>query len=584
MRTTSVWIKPGIRLVCAAAVTCLLFSTSPAQAHPMGNFAICHYTRLTAEPGLLRVRYLLDLAEIPTVSEEETLDRNRDGRIDAAEKSDWLAVHAPELLANLTVTAAAKPLALKLTGSSLLLSPGAGGLETLKITLDAQGALPPLSLSSSGLPIVYREGNYSTRTGWKEIVAVGGKQIMIADSTVPATDKSHELSVYPADATVPQETEARFTIRTTAPSGSKTQPTLTAGTTGQTGASPGSATPPAATGATTPRDSFTQSITRRDLTPGFMLLALLLAFCYGAGHALSPGHGKAMVAAYLVGTRGTAKHAAILGLVVTITHTLGVFALGFLTLFASRYIVPEKLYPILSAISGVSVCAVGLWLLYQRLSGKPAEHHHHHDHDHHHDHSQAHDEHAHAYHSDHYHDADGHVHYHDAVEHSQDHDHGHENSHDHVHGPDHHDHEHHDHDHGHTHSYGLFGRPHHHHHHLPEGPVTVRGLIALGISGGIVPCPSALVVLLSAIALHRVAFGMLLITAFSLGLAAVLVALGLIVVSARNVFDRLPTSLHRNAVSSMVSGAIRRLPVASAAMITLIGIILIVRAFGPGAP
>jgi ABC-type nickel/cobalt efflux system permease component RcnA len=219
------------------------------------------------------------------------------------------------------------------------------------------------------------------------------------------------------------------------------------------------------------------------------LLGLLLAAGLGALHAMSPGHGKTVVGAYLVGSRGTAKHAAFLGLTVTVTHTSSVFALGLLTLFASQYILPETLFPYLSLASGVIVLGIGLTLFVRRLrsafglAGAEA-HQHHHGHGH---------EHTHA---------------------------GHEHSHEHAHG-----------DGALTHSHG--GREHSH---APPGadgrPLTWRSLLALGVSGGLLPCPSALVVMLSAISLGRVGYGLALIVAFSVGLAATLTAVGLLFVYA----------------------------------------------------
>jgi nickel/cobalt transporter (NicO) family protein len=201
---------------------------------------------------------------------------------------------------------------------------------------------------------------------------------------------------------------------------------------------------------------FTKTLIHQQLTPTLMITGFGIAFVFGAGHALSPGHGKTMVAAYLVGSQGTPQQAMLLGLVTTIAHTLGVFILGIVALVASQYIVPETLYPILSLVSGLTVCGVGFWLLDRRL---------------------------------------------DAYEHT-----------------------------------------HKHHHHPPSKSVTNQSLIALGIGGGIVPCPSALVLLLSAIALHQAAYGVILISAFSLGLASVLIAIGLIVVYAHQWIDRLPNS------------------------------------------
>jgi ABC-type nickel/cobalt efflux system permease component RcnA len=270
-----------------------------------------------------------------------------------------------------------------------------------------------------------------------------------------------------------------------------------------------------------------------------LLLGLAGAFGMGAGHALSPGHGKTLVAAYLVGSRGTAAHAVILGATVTITHTLGVFLLGLGTLAASQYVVPERLYPWIGCGSGLAIAGIGLSLLISRWKhgGYPPHHHHHdepprtagepqpfpqegtdpHEHTH------------------------GHLHDHP----HHDHDHGHR------HGDDDH---HHDHGHG------------HHHHHLEPGRVSVRQLVALGISGGIAPCPSALLVLMGALATHRVGYGLLLITAFSLGLASVLTVLGLLVVQGHRLLDRVQRWRHWK------GQWMRWLPVGSAAVITLLGL------------
>ena len=327
--------------------------------------------------------------------------------------------------------------------------------------------------------------------------------------------------MFPTDATVvpPRQTSASFTV--------------------VTGANDAIAAPqtPASVSASndqTPQNRFTQSIAERNLTPSLVLWGIGFAFAFGAVHALSPGHGKTMVAAYLVGSRGTPKHAVLLGLVVTLTHTAGVFALGLGLLFASRYILPEKLFPALSALSGMLIFGVGLWLFMSRWQGLTAGHAHSHSHDEHtHDHS--HGEHSHS------HDNAEHVHSHDE-------------EHGHSHG-------------AHVHSHG--GRAHSHA--VPEGPITMKTLVALGISGGIVPCPEALVVLLAAIKLHRIGYGMVLITAFSVGLAAALIAIGMLVVSARQRLSRLDRFGEGSAL-------VRFLPIGSAAIITLIGAILTLRA------
>ena len=253
-----------------------------------------------------------------------------------------------------------------------------------------------------------------------------------------------------------------------------------------------------------------------------LVLLLLAAFGWGALHALSPGHGKAMVAAYLVGARGTVKHAVALGGVVTFTHTIGVFALGAVTLALSAYVLPEDLYPWLTLVSGVLVLAVGAGVLRSRLRARRALAH---VHEHH--------EHGHDHHS-----------------HSHDHDHSHGHDHDHAHGL--------------VHSHGG-GRPHSHE--IPND-ITWKGLIGLGASAGLIPCPSALVVLLGAISQHAVGLGLVLILAFSLGLAATLVALGIAVVQARHLSGRI--RIPRRAATAA--------PALSAGLIVIVGLVLTVQA------
>jgi nickel/cobalt transporter (NicO) family protein len=270
-------------------------------------------------------------------------------------------------------------------------------------------------------------------------------------------------------------------------------------------------------------DYLSRLLHQGDLAWTTILIGLVVAFGLGGIHALSPGHGKTIVAAYLVGTRGTPAHAVFLGAMVTFTHTISVFLLGFVTLFLSRFVLPEKIYPVLGVISGVSIVWIGGILLNKRirLARHLAHHHHHHQHTHIHDHG-----------------------------HSHDHDHSH------THPQQHH---HHDHGAGHAHS------------HIPD-EVSLGSLIALGASGGLVPCPSALVVLLSAIALGRVGLGLILLVAFSLGLAGVLMGIGLVVLFAKHLLpDSKKTSAHP---------AFRLIPVFSAAIIVCVGIIMTAASLG----
>ena len=278
-------------------------------------------------------------------------------------------------------------------------------------------------------------------------------------------------------------------------------------------------------------DALTRLLHQQSLTPWMVAAAIGIAFVLGAAHALTPGHGKTIVAAYLVGSRGTLKHAAFLGAMVTFTHTVSVFLLGLATLFLFQYVVPQKVTQVLGAISGLSIVAIGGWMLFKRL--RSTRHAHSHSHDHQHDH-----------------------------DHEHDHPHVHDHSHPHTHAHDHHDHDHdQSHEHPHTHSHGPGG--HTHSHEMPD-EISLSSLVALGVSGGLVPCESALVLLLTAIALRRVGLGLVLLVSFSLGLALVLMAIGVLVIYAKNLLPG----------GTSGSPFFRWMPVASAAVVMLLGMVM----------
>lgn len=283
------------------------------------------------------------------------------------------------------------------------------------------------------------------------------------------------------------------------------------------------------------------------------LLTLVGAFFWGAVHSLSPGHGKTLVGAYLVGERATSRHALFLALMTTLTHTIGVFTLGLITLAAARYVLPEQIYPWLSLVSGATIVFIGANLVVQRRqrsshhkdapTHSPGESSHAHTHSAH-THAPGELAHAHAHghaaHMPHEH-PNPHAH-HAHVHHAPDSDH-------HPHAPAHHHHG------GHSHS------------HLPVTPdgtaMSWRSLLMLGLSAGLVPCPAALVLLLGAIAFGNLISGLLLVVAFSLGLASVLAGLGLLLVSAKRVFKQVPVPRLQ---------AFHWLPLASAVGITIIGL------------
>ena len=318
----------------------------------------------------------------------------------------------------------------------------------------------------------------------------------IVTSSVPATSRSQELRAYPRTLLRSPLDVRSASVRYTPGPSAAAAPTI--------GLAPA---PDHGSG------GFESLVRRGDLSLGVILLSLLIAAFWGSVHALTPGHGKALVAGYLVGTKGTPRHAFVLGATVTLTHTAGVFGLGLVTLVLSRFIVPEQLYPWLTLASGLLVVVVGASVLRQRLRTGVWSHH------------------------------------------------GHGGG-DHTHGGGHH---HHPHDHGHHHHDGGDDAREHH---RTGDPLTSRGILGVGVAAGLLPCPSALVVLLSAIALHRIGFGFALITAFSLGLAATITGIGLVAVVARQALGRV----------AFEGRFVRALPALSALVILGVGVALTVRA------
>lgn len=530
-------------------------------AHPLGNFTVNHFARVEAGAERVRVRYVVDMAEIPTFQQSQTIDADADGKLSQEELNTYLRRVVPQYVEGLVVTAGGVRVPLKSIAEGISVPVGDGGLSTLRVETQLEGKLPP-GEAGGVRRLRFENNNDRGRAGWYEIVAAPAPGAAIFDSTAYGSAVTDELRAYPQDLLFAplNERAAEFSL---SPAGGVPE-----------GAKPLSARDGSPVAAPS-RDRFAELIAVPELTTGVALLGLLFATGLGAIHALSPGHGKTVVGAYLVGSRGTPSHAAFLGLTVTITHTAGVFALGLVTLFASQYVVPERLYPVLGFVSGAIVLSIGLSLFIRRLramiGGATPVHDHHHHHDDAHEHS--HQGHTHEAHDHGHHHHHEHEHF-DAPGQSPTHDHVHSHTHAHSHGHhvhSHHEHSHHDHEHSHhSHAGDPFVHTHdgHTHSHLPPGadggPVTWRSLLALGISGGLLPCPSALVVLLSAITLGRVGYGLALVVAFSVGLAATLTAIGLLFVYAKQFIER---PMRR-------SGLVRVLPVASALVIACVGAVL----------
>jgi ABC-type nickel/cobalt efflux system permease component RcnA len=390
------------------------------------------------------VRYVLDQAEIPTV-QERSLTR-----------AQVLARKQAEVERRLVLLVDGRRVELSPAAAPRLSFPdGAGGLETTRLELALRARV------DDPRRVELRDGTFPGRVGWKGVVSAPGEGTAVRTSA-PSTDPTGGLRRYPEGllASPLDRREATFSVEPG--DGTLSAPKGPIGAGGEARAE---------------SDGFAGLFEDAASGEGVLVLMLLAALGWGALHALSPGHGKAMVAAYLVGTRGTARHAFALGATVTVTHTIGVFALGVVTLALSQYLLPEDLYPWLTLLSGLLVVAIGLGVLRSRARR------------------------------------------------------------------------------AHTHSHGP-----------PE--LGWKGLVGMGAAAGVIPCPSALVVLLAAISQHEVALGLLLITAFSLGLAATLTGLGLVVVSARN---WIPSRLAAGRLAAV-------LPAASAVLIVGVGCVLTARA------
>lgn len=394
--------------------------------HPLGNYTVNRAVAVTLTPEAVMVRYIVDMAEIPAFATIQVIDVDGDGTIGSAEGDGWATSTCAAAAGALELVVDERALPVVADGAPRLsFPPGAGGLETLRLECPLLATLPD-GVGGGLLSVVDRTDD--GHIGWREVtIAAAGVTLRASDAL--AASPSAGLTSYPLDSL-----EAPLDIRSASATFS----------TGGSAAEPVPAALPAAGPRSMSTDLFAALIAGEPTLP-VALLALLIAAGLGAAHALSPGHGKALVAAYLIGSRGTLRQAAGLGATVAATHTLGVFLLGGVTLVAGELFVPEAVIAWLSVISGGLVAGLGLALVWRAL--RP----------------------------------------HRRLDHNDDH-HHHDNA---AHG----------------------------HHHPPP---TTRGLVALGLAGGMVPSASALIVLLAAVSTGRLAFGLALIVAFGVGMALVL--------------------------------------------------------------
>jgi nickel/cobalt transporter (NicO) family protein len=445
-----------MRRAVLLALLALLALPAVASAHPLGNFSVNHIAQVSVSADRVDVRYILDQAEIPTFQERDVPD------------AEVLARKQAEVRKRLVLTVDGQPVPLRAAGqTSISHPPGAGGLRTTRVEIPLAAAVSapayPAGFAGGHRRVAVRDGTFPGRVGWHAVVPLPGRGTAVR-SDVPAADPTGGLRRYPQDALSSPAAVRAATLSVAPGAGTLTAPDG----------------PRTRAGGDSRDDVLSRAFSDAAAGQGVLVLLLLTAFAWGALHALSPGHGKAMVAAYLVGTRGTARHAVALGATVTITHTAGVFLLGLVALGLSEYVLPEDLYPWLNLVSGLLVVGVGAYVLRKNLRRR---------------------------------------------------------------------------------------KHHHHHHHHPE-TLSWRGILAMGTAAGLIPCPSALVVLLGAVAQGEIALGMLMIVAFSLGLAATLTVLGIAVVNAGRVLSRL----------NVPSRVVTALPAVSAVLIVGVGLVLTLQA------
>ena len=488
----------GVLVALFAAAFLALASPNRALAHPLGNFTVNRYSRIEIYSNVVRVQYVLDMAEIPTFQEINSVDTDSDGIVSDAEAQAFASKTGGDLADNLSLKLNGESQPLHLTASHATFPEGQGGLQTTRLTATYEAPAP------SGLTtLVYLDNNYTDRIGWREIVVLPSTGAKLSGD-FPTQEVSSALTAYPADqissplgtSTVSFSFEATTAVHA---------PVL-------------SDIPIVAAAPERSGTAFASLINVDNLTLKVIILALLAAFAFGALHAVEPGHGKTMVAAYFVGVKGTARQALSLGLIVAATHTVGVLAIGLLAIFGSQWILPERLYPWLSLASGLMVLALGLRLIAQRSGGR--------------------------------------------IMHKL------------------------------SHALPL-GHHHHEHDHAPaatsDGVPPWKTLVAIGLADGLTPSPSALVVLLAAVSLHRIGLGIALIVSFSVGLATVLASISLGLLFFRGAMDglsrrasatRLPI-ISRIAPSLASEGVVvRTLPMAGALALVGVGLLLTLSALG----
>ncbi|MFF3379467.1 sulfite exporter TauE/SafE family protein [Streptomyces sp. NPDC002680] len=566
--------------VFAAACALVVVPAGAASAHPLGNFTVNRYDGLVVAPGQLRVAHVEDLAEIPATQAKPDIEK--------LGLTDWAGQRCVTAAQGSKVTVAGQAVTLSVGGAKASVRPGQAGLNTLRVECDLTASLPEVAEGDT-VSLGFHSAGTESGPGWREITARGDR-MTLAESDVPEKSLSGELTSYPQELLSSPADTATAALQV-GPGG----PALSES--GEQDAPASSVLPRGADRWTRALDNL---VARHDLTIGFAALALVIAVFLGAMHALAPGHGKTLMAATAAARGGRARLRDVMPLAasVTVTHTLGVVGLGLLVTAGSA--AAPSVIAWLGVASGVLVTGAGLTLLrrawrhraHERAHQQqhqphphphPHPHDHSHDHDHDHDHSHDHDhEHPHSHthtadkaperelvlaHAAHAHTDTAHAHA-ATPAHTHDHDHHHDHEHDHTHD---------DQKHQHKHSTTTLEHTHGGFTHTHAVAPTVRGTILLGFAGGLVPSPSAVVVLVGAAALGKAWFGFLLVLAYGVGLALTLTGAGFLVVKLGSGANRLLDRRPGLAGGPVVALLRRTAPLGSALLIVALGAGLVLK-------
>ncbi|MEP7361367.1 MAG: hypothetical protein ABI744_07295 [Chloroflexota bacterium] len=477
----------------AVAISLSLSLTGTVSAHPLGNFTINVYDGLTVTPQRTYVDHVVDMAELPTVEARNAIDVNSDGALNDDEGATWALKTCTSFASGLVLSVVNVPTSMRPTEVGLSFPPGQAGLTTLRLVCGFEADYPTPAQSAD---VSFMDNTFAGHQGWREIT-VSAAGTTLGGAGDYGQGSSNRLRSYPvaAGGAIRAQTDARFTVEAVAGAPSISAPALSDAV--PVGSPPNLVMRAADSAAAVPGGvtdlpaQLTDIIQAKDLSAPAVLLSLLLALVVGGVHAATPGHGKTLMAAYLVGSRGTTRHALALGLTVTISHTIGVLTLGVLVVLAGAALPASQLFPVLGLVSGVIVMGLGAIFLGQRIiAARRTANAHNHDHE-----SAG----EHAGHNEHADDVDD----------------------------------------GGWHAHGLMR-----HTHLPDStvPLRSRNLVALGLVGGLVPSASAILLLVGSIAVGRPAYGILLTIAFGIGMAGVLVGVGVLLVRARALIERMPSA------------------------------------------